>query len=181
MKFSKNLITIFLLAISTISCSSDDGKDGVDGVDGAQGATGTANVIYSAWINAPAGTPETIDGTSGLSTSFAVPQLTADIMSKGTVLVYMSFGSGTNVFALPYTSTAGGAVNTITAISNLNSIKIFRFKHANDGTTVALPASLNYRYILIPGGVQATTSKTTKVDYAKMSYEEVCGHFNIQP
>lgn len=184
MKTFKTIFTILLAAFTIISCSGDDGTDGVDGVDGAQGAqgaAGTANVIYSSWINAPAGTPETIDGTYGLSTTISVPQLTADIMSKGTVLVYMTFGSGTNVFPLAYTSTAGGSINTITAISSLNTIKLFRFKHANDGTTVALPASLNWRYILIPGGVAAATSKAAKVDYSKMSYEEVCARFNIQP
>lgn len=187
MKFLKPIFTIFLLAIFTISCSGDDGTDGVDGVDGvngaqgAQGVAGSANVIYSAWINAPAGTPETIDGTSGLSTTIAAPQLTADIMAKGTILVYMTFGSGTNIYTLPYTSTAGGSANTITAIASLNTIKLFRFKHANDGTTVSLPASLSWRYILIPGGAAAATSKTTKLDYSKMSYEEVCARFNIQP
>ena len=180
MRIFKTIFTFFLLII-TISCSSDDGTDGVNGVDGAPGPAGTANVIYSGWLNAPAGTPETIDGTSGLSTSIAVPQLTADIMAKGTVLVYMSFGSGTNIYTLPYTSTAGGSANTITAIASLNNIKLFRFKHANDGTTVALPASLNWRYILIPGGAAATTAKMAKQDYSKMSYEEVCAAFNIQP
>lgn len=181
MKKFKTIFTILLFAITTISCSSDDGADGVDGVDGAPGPAGTANVIFSGWINAPAGTPETIDGTSGLSTSFAVPQLTADIMSKGTILVYLSFGSGTSVYTLPYTSTAGGFANTITAIASLNSIKIFRFKHAADGTTVGLPSTLSYRYILIPGGVSASTAKSAKTDYSKMSYEEVLAHFNMQP
>lgn len=193
MKFSKTIFTVFLFAILTISCSSDDGTDGVNGADGATGpagpagpagptgATGSANVIFSGWISAPAGTAETIDGTSGLSTSFDVPQLSADIMAKGTILVYMSFGSGTNIYTLPYTSTAGGYANTITAIASLNKIKIFRFKHAADGTTVGLPSSLTYRYILIPGGVAAATSKTSKTDYSKMSYEEVCAQFNIQP
>jgi hypothetical protein len=172
MKFSETLLSIFLLAIFTISCSSDDGKDGVDG------ATGTANVIYSAWITAPAAAAETIDGTSGMSTTINAPELSADILAKGTILVYMSFlGS---VYTLPYTSTAGGFVNTVDAISSLQKIKIFRFKHAADGTTVNLPASLGWRYILIPGGVSAT-AKATKLDYSKMSYEEVCARFNIQP
>ncbi|NWL01989.1 hypothetical protein DM790_14285 [Flavobacterium collinsii] len=179
MKFSKTIITIFLLAISTISCSSDDGKDGVDGVDGAPGATGTANVIYSSWMTAPVAVAETIDGTSGLSTTINAPELSADILAKGTVLVYMSFGSGT--YQLPYTSTAGGAVNTVTPILSLQKIKLFRFKHVGDGTTVGLPTSLNWRYILIPGGVQAATAKTAKVDYSKMSYEEVCAYLKIQP
>lgn len=178
MKTFKTLFAILLIAMITISCSSDDGTDGADG---AQGPAGTANVIYSAWISAPAGTAETIDGTSGLSTSITAPQLTADIMEKGTILVYMSFGSATNTYTLPYTSTAGGFTNTITAIASLNKIKLFRFKHANDGTTVALPATLKWRYVLIPGGVAASTSKTAKPDYSKMSYEEVCAYFNIQP
>jgi hypothetical protein len=180
MKFSKTIFTILLVAISTISCSSDDGTDGVNGVDGQAGpagATGTANVIYSAWLTAPTAVAETIDGTSGMSTSINAPQLSEDILAKGTILVYVSFGSGT--YILPYTSTAGGFVNTITAISTAKKIKLFRFRH-DAGGTVNLPTSLSWRYILIPGGVAATTGKAAKPDYAKMSYEEVCAHFNIQ-
>lgn len=187
MKFLKSIITIFLLAIFAISCSSDDGTDGVDGINGtngtdgaagATGATGTANVIYSAWVNAPAAATETIDGTYGSSTSIDAPELSTDILNKGTVLVYMSFSGG--VYPLAYTSTAGGSANTITAIPGSKKIKLFRFKHSGDGTTVGIPTTLSWRYILIPGGVPAATAKTAKLDYSKMSYEEVCAHFNIQ-
>ncbi|MDA6070477.1 hypothetical protein NJT12_12675 [Flavobacterium sp. AC] len=183
MKFSKTIFTLLLVAISTISCSSDDGTNGIDGVDGlagaagAAGATGTANVIYSAWITAPVAIAETIDGAPGMSTFINAPQLSEDILAKGTILVYMSFGSGT--FTLPYTSNAGGTTNTITAISTAKKIKLFRFTHSGVGT-VNLPTSLSWRYILIPGGVAAATAKTAKLDYSKMSYEEVCAHFNIQ-
>ena len=181
MKTLKTILTLFFIAIFASSCSSDDGVDGTNGVDGqpgAPGATGTANVIYSAWINAPTAVAETVDGTSGMSTTINAPQLSEDILSKGTILVYVSFGSGT--FSLPYTSTAGGFVNTITAVSTLKKIKLFRFRH-DQAATVNIPTSLSWRYILIPGGVTATTAKTAKQDYAKMSYEEVCMHFNIQP
>jgi hypothetical protein len=181
MKILKPIFAILLIAISTISCSSDDGVDGTNGVDGqagAPGATGTANVIYSAWLTAPTAVAETIDGTSGMSTTINAPQLSEDILAKGTILVYVSFGSGT--YTLPYTSTAGGFVNTITAISTAKKIKLFRFRH-DAGGTVNLPTSLSWRYILIPGGVAAATAKTAKLDYTKMSYEEVCAHFNIQP
>ena len=177
MKILKTIFTLLLVSIFTISCSSDDGSDGINGVDGKQGPSGTANVIYSAWLTAPVAAAETVDGTSGMSTSLVVPELTDDILSKGTVLVYVSFGSGT--FSLPYTSTAGGFVNTITAISTLKKIKLFRFRH-DQAATVNIPTSLSWRYILIPGGVAAATSKMAKVDYSKMSYEEVCAHFNIQ-
>ena len=181
MKILKTILTLFSIVVFTASCSSDDGVDGTNGVDGqagAPGATGTANVIYSAWINAPVAVAETVDGTSGMSTTINAPQLSDDILSKGTILVYVSFGSGT--FAVPYTSTAGGFVNTITAISSLKKIKLFRFRH-DQGGTVNIPTSLSWRYILIPGGVVAATSKAAKTDYAKMSYEEVCTKLNIQP
>lgn len=180
MKLSKTIFTILLVAISTISCSSDDGTDGANGIDGQAGpagATGTANVIYSAWITAPTAVAETIDGTSGMSTTINAPQLSEDILAKGTILVYVSFGTGT--YTLPYTSTAGGFANTITAISTAKKIKLFRFRH-DAGGTVGLPTSLNWRYILIPGDVAAATAKNAKLDYAKMSYEEVCAYFNIQ-
>lgn len=179
MKNFKTIFTILLLVLFTVSCSSDDGTNGVDGAPGAQGPAGTANVIYSAWMNAPAAVADVVDGTSGLSTTINAPELSSDILAKGTILVYVSFGSGT--YALPYTSTAGGAINTITAIASLQKIKLFRFKHIGDGTTVGLPTTLNWRYILIPGGVAASTAKSAKTDYSKMSYEEVCLHFNIQP
>ena len=174
MKILKTIFALCLISLFSVSCSSDDG---VDGEPGAPGAAGTANVIYSAWINAPTAVAETVDGTSGMSTSLTVPQLSEDIVAKGTVLVYVSFGSGT--FSLPYTSTAGGFVNTITAVSSLKKIKLFRFRH-DQAATVNIPTSLSWRYILIPGGV-AATAKTAKPDYTKMSYEEVCAHFNIQP
>jgi len=177
MQIFKTIFTLLLVSLFTISCSSDDGTDGINGVDGEQGPTGTANVIYSAWMTAPTAAAETVDGTSGMSTTLNAPELSADILSKGTVLVYVSFGSGT--FSLPYTSTAGGFVNTITAVSSLKKIKLFRFRH-DQGGTVNLPTSLSWRYILIPGGVAAATSKMAKVDYSKMTYEEVCAHLNIQ-
>lgn len=177
MKNLKTLATILLAAFVIISCSSDDGKDGKDGADGTNGLPGTANVIYSAWLTAPAAVAETIDGTAGMSTSLNAPELSTDILSKGTILVYMTFGAGT--YIIPYTSLAGGTANTITAISTVQKIKLFRFTHSGSGT-VGLPTTLSWRYILIPGGVAATT-KATKMDYSKMSYDEVCARFNVKP
>lgn len=172
MKILKTIFAILFIAISTTSCSSDDGADGADG------KTGTANVIYSAWITAPTALAETIDGTSGMSTSINAPELSEDILAKGTILVYVSYGAGT--FTMPYTSLAGGNANTITAIATLKKIKLFRFRHDGLGT-VNLPTTLSWRYILIPGGVAAATAKASKPDYSSMSYQEVCAQFNIQP
>ena len=177
-KFLLTAVLLLSLSLSITNCSSDDGTDGVDGQTGATGPAGTANVIYSEWLKAPVAVVETIDGTTGMSTSINAPQLSADILAKGTILVYMSFGTGT--YTLPYTSNAGGTTNTITAIANVNTIKFFRFTHSGSGT-VNIPTTLNWRYILIPGGVAATTTRGVLPNYSKMSYEEVCAHFNIKP
>lgn len=173
MKTLKLLLTVATFAFLA-SCSTEDGADGADG---QPGAPGTANVIYSGWITAPASAADTIDGTAGISTTIDAPGLSQDILDKGTILVYFTFGSGT--YSLPYTSMAGGNNNTITAICTLNKIKIFRFVHVA-GQTSSLGSGLQWRYVLIPGGV-AATGKGHGVNYAEMSYEEVCMSLNIQP
>ncbi|MFH6998196.1 hypothetical protein ACHRVZ_09700 [Flavobacterium sp. FlaQc-57] len=170
MKAIKNILVLLFISISAVSCSGDDGKDGIDGV------TGTANVIYSAWLTAPTAAAETIDGTFGMSTTINAPELSEDILAKGSILLYVSFGP--DVHTIPYTSTAGGAVNTITAIASTKKIKLFRFRHTGEGT-INLPTTLKWRYILIPGGIAASTGKAAKVNYSYMNYQEVCAHFNI--
>lgn len=170
MKAVKTILVLLFISISAVSCSGDDGRDGIDGV------TGTANVIYSAWLTAPTAAAETIDGTFGMSTTINAPELSEDILAKGSILLYVSFGP--DVHTIPYTSTAGGAVNTITAIASIKKIKLFRFRHTGEGT-INLPTTLKWRYILIPGGIAASTGKAAKVNYSYMNYQEVCAHFNI--
>ncbi len=177
MKNLKIIATVAIVAFFTSCSNPENGINGTNGTDGSTGATGTANVIYSAWLNAPAALPETIDETNGVSTFIVAPELSAEILAKGTILTYMSYSSATN--PLPYTTRSGGKINTITFIASLNKIKFFRFYH--DGSTGSvLPTHLKWRYILIPGGV-AASGKHSNVDYSKMSYEEVCTHLNIQP
>lgn len=170
MKTLKTTITILAIAIFSISCSKPE-----DGAVGPAGPAGTANVIYSNWASAPSATAATIDGTNGNTTSIAVSQLSQDILDKGTVLVYGKFS--TTVFPLPYVSNAGGSANTLTFFPELNNIKLFRFKHDGSGG-VSIPTSLQFRYILIPGGV-LTSAKTNQPNYKVMSYSEVCQQLNI--
>jgi hypothetical protein len=166
MKTIKTTIAILAIAIFSISCSKPE--------DGAVGATGTANVMYSNWASAPTATATTIDGTNGNTTSITATQLSQEILDKGTVLVYGKFSS--TIFPLPYVSYAGGSANTLTFYPELNNIKLFRFKHDGSGG-VSIPTSLQFRYILIPGGVSA---KTSQPNYKLMSYSEVCQQLNIR-
>jgi len=170
----KNTLTPFyflstiLLTFIFLGCSKPE--------DGAIGPAGTANVIYSNWESAPTATPTTIDGTNGNATSITVTKLNQDILDKGTVLVYGKFA--TTVFALPYVSTAGGSANTLTYFPELNNIKLFRFKHDGSGG-VSISTSVQFRYILIPGGI-VTTGKQTQPDFKRMAYSEVCKYLKIQ-
>lgn len=173
------------LLISLASCSPEDGTNGTNGTDGTNGTngsqgpigqTGTANVIYSDWTLGTATTPMGIDGTSGLSFLLPAPKLTQVILDKGTVLVYAKFVN--TVLTLPYTSTAGGNLNTITFFPELGGIRIFRFNHSGVGTS-SLSSTLNYRYILIPGGISNIGKSKQGTDFKKMTYEEVCAYLKI--
>lgn len=122
---------------------------------GSQGPAGTANVIYSNWMYATNLRDTTIDASALKIADIAAPQLTADIINKGEMYIYFSFGGG--VFTLPYTSYAGGKQNTISFIPVIGKFIITRFTADNSGS-VSLSSVLQYRYILIPGGVAATAN-----------------------
>lgn len=170
MKNLKTLFAITIFSVLSISCSKPE-----NGAIGPQGEKGTANVIYSNWASAPVATATIIDGTSGNTTSITAPLLSQEILDKGTVLVYGKFSS--SIFPLPYVSFAGGIANTLTFFPELNNIKLFRFKHDGSGG-VGIPTSLQFRYILIPGGV-SVSAKTSQPNYKGMTYAEVCQQLNI--
>lgn len=152
-----------LLFVSVLGtgCAKDgeDGLDGTNGADGAPGQAGTANVIYSTWVTATNLGDSTVDGTLVKKAYIAAPKLTSDLLTSGDVKVYLTFGAGT--FVLPYTSNAGGKPNTISYVPMVGKILITRFTHDNSASA-NLPGSLQYRYVLIPGG---TTARAVPIDW----------------
>ncbi len=113
------------------------------------------------------------------------------------MITYMRVGS-IGPYALPYTSDAGGATNTVNCIYNLQ--KIFVYRHTfntcrfNSGIAPAfpgqpvlvnLPQSLEYRYILIPGAVSGgrfisgAAAGYTSDQLKAMPYEQVRQLMNI--
>lgn len=121
----------------------DKGDEGDKGDKGDKGDAGTANVIYSDW--------DAISFTSSggiYSGAINVPKLTTDILNKGEVAVYertiigLPPSATTSYTKLPYTNGSKWVkidleVGKIIIRSNSNSIS-------------------SYRYVLIPGGVQAS-------------------------
>lgn len=80
---------------------------------------------------------------------------------------------------MPYVSTAGGSANTLTFYPELNNIKLFRFKHDGSGG-VNIPTTLQFRYIIIPGGTPVPTGKNAKSFFNKMTYTELCHYLQIK-
>ncbi|NJB71575.1 hypothetical protein GGR42_002037 [Saonia flava] len=193
MKFKTCLLGVIFISTFFVSCSKD-GEDGAigpqgpqgeqgiagpTGSDGEQGEPGTANVIYSDWIQSNFLNPNaSTQNVMGLGTfSLEEYDITADV-----ILVYggNNINSGSfEVFQLPYT--------------RINENEFFGFGLFGDGDgDTSLQVRVNtldgstslfsyidyYRYIIIPGEVVSTTVKST-LDYAKMSYKEICTHFNI--
>ena len=129
------------------------GPKGATGPQGPAGATGTANVIYSGWAYAKNFRDTTTDNSQLRAADLPAPKLTSEILEKGVVAVYLSFGGG--VYLLPYTSYAGGKLNTISYLPRVGHFIITRFT-ADNSNSVALSTLLQYRYVIIPGGLSAT-------------------------
>ncbi len=170
----------------------NDGNDGADGTDGNDGSPGTANVIYSNWFNT-----ELSDNIAGSSDTFTInaPEIDADILNFGTVLVYarrivISPGPTINisVYQLPITFGAARQQSYLFSLTNTNQIRISVQTNeegdpAGDGTFLE-----QYRYVIIPGGISTSSSATSeglesgsksREEYKNMSYEEIRTLFNI--
>ncbi|MBX3241892.1 MAG: collagen-like protein [Chitinophagaceae bacterium] len=129
------------------------GANGTQGADGAQGPAGTANVIYSGWLSfQQAQRDSSVDNTNLKVNHIPAAQLTQQIVDNGVTLVYMRFL--TSVFPLPYTNHAGNKPNTVSFFPRPGKIIITRFAHDNTGSTGF--GSVQFRYILIPGGTAAS-------------------------
>lgn len=149
------------------------GAAGANGTDGAKGATGTANVIYSDWAVATNFRDTTADNTAMHAADLIAPKLTTNIIEKGTVMVYFTFGGG--VYALPYTSYAGGKQNTMSYWPRLGHFIITRFT-ADNSNTIPLSTVLQYRYVIIPGGITAAVARQMNIN----DYESVRKFYGIR-
>lgn len=122
----------------------EKGDKGDNGNKGDKGDTGSANVIYSDWLSV------TFTNSGGVySGTINVPKLTADILNKGEIAVYERTMIGlpptTAVYSkLPYTN------GTTWIRVNMEVGRIIIRSNSNSIST--------YRYVLIPGGVQASAT-----------------------
>jgi len=136
------------------------GATGPQGPAGPQGPVGTANVIYSGWLSFQQAQRDTIiDNTTLKINHLPVPRLTQAIIDNGVIQVYMRFL--TSVFPLPYTGDAGAGTgpsktSTVSFIPKQGVLYITRYTHDNTASIGFGP--VQFRYVLIPGGVSANTA-----------------------
>ncbi|HLO57852.1 MAG TPA: hypothetical protein VK179_03870 [Bacteroidales bacterium] len=177
MKKSMFLFALPMLAVALfIGCEGDQGPQGdqgdqgIQGEQGVKGDPGTANVIYSEWA--------VLDGvwrdTSMFGGNFKVnhliaADLTQDVIDNGAVLCYTRYAG--SVTPLPYSNLS------YTLAFQLDPERVlFTTLKPDLSGGVELINSMEFRYIIIPGGTAATKSA---VDFNYMSYREVCAMFSI--
>lgn len=181
--FSRHLPYFFffavILAFAACSKDGDQGPAGPAGADGAAGAagpagpagpagakgdTGVANVIYSDWLDVPPFVVDTAtnpdDGqldTLGLISGLDAPKLTADILNKGLVKVYINLNTAADPVIAPLPYVDNSFIN-IRYIGVTGGILLFSNVDASTDTDKNGNKFNQYRYVLIPGGVAARSA-----------------------
>jgi hypothetical protein len=208
-----SLMTVMVIALIFTACKGDTGPAGTNGTNGTvgpagptgasgatgatgpQGPTGTANVIYSAWFT-PAQNGNWVDTTINgvaMQKKFkkAASGVTLSVLNTGVVLSYVKLnpdgigGTTTTIRQLPYAYV--GQAREFIQLAYNGSITYAVTSTANPGVaiTTALNSILEFRYVIIPGGVAGgrfTSGPATgyTVEQVKaMSYEQVKTMFNI--
>lgn len=128
------------------------GPAGPAGPTGPKGDTGVANVIYSAWLDVPF-TAEVDQGdTLGFNATINATKLTAAILNNGDVKVYVNLGTTANpaVAPLPLDALLFGVL--ISPYFQVGKINLIASENVSTQTVAGGQKTLQYRYILIPGG-----------------------------
>jgi hypothetical protein len=148
---SVTCVAFFTLFLSTtnVSCKKGD--------DGAKGDTGTANVMYSPWtdVTYDAVTNQAGDTVYYYEATMPAPKLTKKIIDSGTVKVYLNYGSPSDPLVLPLPITDLYAMTGITQLGlyyTIGNINLYCDVNASSVTAGGVKR-LQYRYVLIPGGV----------------------------
>jgi hypothetical protein len=147
------------------------GTNGTNGVAGPTGATGTANVIYSAWTTPSSYIKTTQFGTVEFTANITASKITQAILDNGTVLVYGKLNGYTTsiwptdqVAQLPivinYQNGSTSEIDTWSALVTLGNIQIALENNTNIYSGIS---NLHqFRYVIIPGGVQTLGSINPK-------------------
>ena len=167
-----------------------------------KGDPGTANVIFSDWFKPDTYKKDTLFGIYGFKYDQPAPQITSKLLDSGTVVVYgklLGYNPAvwptTQVAPLPISLTyvqGSTMTDTWSALCTPGNIRIRFVNDKNFYGSIA--NSHQFRYIIIPGAVKATTTTGERriltrsgrsldanafQDIEHMSYQEVCAKLDI--
>lgn len=189
--YMRYLLLVFVLGIA--ACAKDGaagpegpsgppGPAGPGGPAGPAGPEGAANVIYSAWTNVvyePAKTPE--GDTVFFRAIIPAPKLTADIISKGVIKVYINWGTSAEPIVDPlpmYDVLYYPGLNILTTFGVGDILLTSNGDNSFVGTIGTGAAAVQqYRYVLVPGGEAARTAEPA-VDWN--NYKAVQKYLNLK-
>ncbi len=173
MNLTRRLLSVFFLASVLIACAPKDGDPGPAGPEGEQGETGTANVIYSEWIES-----QYPDNITSVGSSFSVDarHVTEEIIDKGLVL---GFAKNTPLSGAPIIYQLPIILNSNQYLVRVVKTGEVTFSVGNiNSNPVGTTPFKEYRYIIIPGGIPASSARIS-ADFSTMSFDEITDYFNI--
>lgn len=147
------------------------GAKGATGPKGAKGDPGTANVIYSDWRQVIQS--GWFPNNNNFYFNWSASKLTSGIIEYGQILVYMKPAISSPIRQLPY-SGFDITANAFTFDASAGLIRIFIFQP--DGNKPNISSNYYFRYVLIPGGVNAKA----KVDWGKLPYAQAKQLLNLK-
>lgn len=167
-------------AIGATGATGMTGATGATGITGVAGVTGASNVFYSDWFSPGNNTTTTtIAGLMSIDFKQYAPQITQEIIDKGTVVVYANLlGYNPDIWpagqvrALPiqliYAANGDTQIDIWSAFISRDSIRI-NLRNSNDlysGMTTS-----KFRYIVIPGEKQVSATYINNLK--QMNYTEI--------
>lgn len=193
---------LMILALTITSCSQDSvtgdigpigpkgdqgiqGEKGEPGTNGEDGEDGNAIVLASDWF--PLTFEKTlVSGLAHFNSDKAVPEITAEIVEGGTVLVYGRLNGYTDrvwprdkvaqfPITLMYNSLGNTQINIYKALISEGNIQ-FNITENYDIHDGQGPAN-RFRYVIVPSNM--TSGKSPRPDFKKMSYDEVIDYLGL--
>lgn len=159
-----------------VACEKEGpaGPQGPAGPAGPQGPVGSPNVVYSNWLD--------VTFAGGTDTTYweaqiPAPRLVDSILARGDVKVFVNLGTAASpqVFPLPLDAFVFQLI--LTPYFEVGKINLLSTENVSTQTTTGGQKTLQYRYILIPGGVSAG-GRTMNINWN--NYAEVKAYLGLK-
>jgi hypothetical protein len=157
------------------------GPEGPTGPQGPQGPQGSANVFYSDWLDVTFVPQLNGTDTAAWLAEIAAPRLVDSILSKGEVHVYLNAGTAAEPAVVPLPLDALYFQAILTPVFQAGKISLISSADLSSFTDTNNDKNLQYRYVIIPGGVaaaQGITGRNAKINWN--NYDEVKTYLDLK-